>query len=44
MVWDVAAGLALVQGAGGKISFQSGTLKIPLTSMLTITSYHQKHD
>ena len=24
MIWDVAGGLALVQGAGGTVSFQAG--------------------
>ena len=30
MIWDVAAGLAIVEGAGGSIQFESGTIEYSL--------------
>lgn len=35
MIWDVAAGLALVEGAGGKISYSNGSIKNAMNVIAT---------
>ena len=42
MIWDVAAGIAIVKAAGGKVDFSPGKLDNSLVVKLQITFYNQR--
>ena len=40
MIWDVAAGIALVEGAGGKVSYSYGSRENSMNVLATNNNLH----